>query len=165
MDENSFGALYRGSSRQMVGVTYALCGDLAEAQDCVQEAFTRAWLERRTLERHPNPAAWVQLTALRLAVSRWRRMRTADRVLRRVPLPPPVGEPDALHVDVVRALGHLPERTRTVVVLHYLVDWPVKDIAAGLDMPVNTVTSHLMRGRAALRAQLLPETAEESPHA
>jgi sigma-70-like protein len=36
---------------------YAMCGNLIEAQDCVQEAFIRAWDRRRSLDLDQAPEA------------------------------------------------------------------------------------------------------------
>ncbi len=154
MDEREFDALYQRSARRLVGVTFAACGSLQEAQDCVQEAFVRAWSRRAELDVERAPEAWVRVTALRLAVSRWRRMRGLDRALVRSGPPPQPAEPDGLRIDLQRALRTLPPRTRVTVTLHYLCDLPLEEIARQTGTPVNTVKSHLSRGRVALRAAL-----------
>ena len=56
-DVDGFDDLYQGSRRRLLGFVYALTGDLAEAQDVVQEAFVRAWQRWSTVRRHPNPEA------------------------------------------------------------------------------------------------------------
>jgi hypothetical protein len=38
-----FDEFYRGTANHVVTQVYALTGDLAEAQDCVHEAYARAW--------------------------------------------------------------------------------------------------------------------------
>jgi RNA polymerase sigma-70 factor (ECF subfamily) len=79
MDEQAFDEFYATSYRRLVGQVYAMCGDLAEAQDCVQEAFVRAWTKRRTLDVEQSPETWVRIVASRLAISRWRRAQKALR--------------------------------------------------------------------------------------
>jgi RNA polymerase sigma-70 factor (ECF subfamily) len=51
-------------------------------------------------------------------------------------------------------LRTLPVRQRQVLVLHYLVDLPVEEVAHTLGMPNGTVQSLLSRGRQALAAKL-----------
>ncbi len=46
MTEDEFDALYLGSYSRLVGALFAMTGDLAEAQDVVQEGFIRAWDRR-----------------------------------------------------------------------------------------------------------------------
>jgi hypothetical protein len=48
-------ALYDGCYRRLVGQVYAVTGDLAEAQDAVQEALVRALAGRRRFGRVDNP--------------------------------------------------------------------------------------------------------------
>ena len=79
MDEAEFDELYSASYRRLTGQVYAMIGNLDEAQECVQEAFARAWAHRRKLEKAHYPEAWVRTTAFRLAVSRWRRTMRGRR--------------------------------------------------------------------------------------
>ena len=50
MDAEAFDELYHASFARLVGQIYAMCGNFSEAQDCVQEAFIRAWDRRRSLD-------------------------------------------------------------------------------------------------------------------
>jgi RNA polymerase sigma-70 factor (ECF subfamily) len=164
MDEETFDAFYQTSFRRLVGQIYAMCGNLTEAQDCVQEAFVRAWDKRRTLDTDQSPEAWVRTAAYRLAVSRWRKARKAllppDRA--HAPLAPP--EPDITRVALARALQTLPTEQRRAIVLHHLCDLSVADVAHEVGAPVGTVKARLSRGRAALALLLADDTSEESHH-
>ena len=80
MDAAEFDAFYTGSFRRIVAQVAAMTGSRDEAQECVQEAFVRAWSHRRELSQAQAPEAWVRTTAYRLAVSRWRRERLRLRV-------------------------------------------------------------------------------------
>jgi len=59
------------------------------------------------------------------------------------------------------ALAGLPDRQRRAVVMHYLADMSVTEIADHEDVPEGTVKSWLHRGRAALGAQLSPEVSRD----
>jgi RNA polymerase sigma-70 factor (ECF subfamily) len=154
-----FDLLYQAHYQGLVAMAYALLGDLAEAQDVVQEAFCRAWRRWDTITGYEYPVAWVRRVAMNLASSRWRHLRAAGRHLRReraVDVPPL--EPD--HVALVAALRTLPADQRRALVLHHLVDLPVTEVAREMGVPAGTVKSWLHRGRAALAARL-GETVEE----
>lgn len=56
--------------------------------------------------------------------------------------------------DVDVAVSALPRRQREVVTLHYLLDLPVREVAAVLSISEGSVKSHLFDARAALRASL-----------
>ena len=162
MDEQEFDDFYTASFRRLTGQVYAMIGNLDEAQECVQEAFVRAWAHRRKLEQADHPEAWVRTTAYRLAVSRWRRVvkgrRPADRALS---APVTTAPPSEAHVALVRALEQLPEAQRRAVVLHHLGDLSVAEIARIEGCPEGTVKGRLSRGRAALSALLGATTASE----
>jgi RNA polymerase sigma-70 factor, ECF subfamily len=162
VDEAEFDDFYAASFARVAGQVYAMVGDRDEAQECVQEAFVRAWQHRRTLSRAEHPEAWVRTVAYRLAVSRWRRTtrgrRPPDRAVS-TPLTAPA--PSEAHVAVVAALRQLPEAQRRTLVLHHLADLSVHDVARETGVPEGTVKARLSRGRAALAAPLA-ET-EEAP--
>lgn len=160
MDADAFDALYAGSFRRLVAQIYAMCGNFAEAQDCVQEAFVRAWDRRRSLDPDQSPEAWIRTAAYRLAVSRWRRAQRALRPPDRSQLRESTPGPDATRVALVRALQQLPTDQRRAVVLHHLCDVPVRDIATETGVAVGTVKARLSRGRAALAALLASDQEE-----
>ncbi|AXL89520.1 SigE family RNA polymerase sigma factor [Streptomyces sp. CB09001] len=156
-DAHEFDAFYAESVGRLIGHLYAMTGDLAEAQDVVQEAFARAWERRTELDLNGAPEAWVRTVAWRLAVSRWRKVRTALAFARGQGPPAAVPPPEPHHVLLVQALRRIPEAQRRAVVLHHLCDLPVEQVAAEVGCPVGTVKAQLSRGRAAL-ARLLSDT-------
>jgi len=66
--------------------------------------------------------------------------------------------------DLHDAVAELPRAFREVVVLHYLADLPVDDVAQLLGVPTGIVKSRLSRARAVL-ASRLPGYAQEVRHA
>lgn len=159
MDEESFDALYRTSFNRLVAQIYAMCGNLSEAQDCVQEAFIRAWDRRRKLDQAQSPEAWVRTVAYRLAVSSWRKnsraRRDPDRALEPIRTHAPT--PDRVALD--HALAQISPEQRRVIVLHHLCDLSVNEISQEIGAPSGTVKARLARGRAAL-APFLIDTPE-----
>ena len=153
-DSDSFDEFYRTTSVRLMRYGYAVTGDLAEAQDLVQEAYTRAWQRWRTVAEHPDPEAWVRLVVTRLATDRWRRLGRWRAALLRSGPTEPVRPPSEDAVMLIAALRGLPVAHRQALALHYLFDQPVAEIAAEAGVAVNTVKSWLSRGRAALVAAL-----------
>lgn len=154
--------LYEASYRRLVAQLAAMTGDVAEAEDLVQEAFARAVGRWQTLRQYDNPEAWLRTVAMNLARSRWRRASRGTAVLRRLratheDAPPP--SPD--HVTLVEALRGLPATQRETLVLFHIGDLPVEEIARQLGVPAGTVKARLSRGRAAL-AEVLREDQKEA---
>lgn len=164
MDEAEFDAFYTGSVRRLTGQLYALTGDLAEAQDVVQEAFVRAWDRRGQFSRADNPEAWVRTVAWRLAISRWRKARNAAFAWRRHGPPPDQEPPGIENPALVAALKLLPEDQRRAIVLHHLCDLSVEQVAQEVGAPTGTVKARLSRGRAALARHLTDGDVDTPTH-
>ncbi len=154
-----FDDFYASTAPVLVRQVQALTGDLAEAQDCVQEAYARAWQRWSTISEYDSPAAWVRMVACRLAISRFRRLKVGVGLLRRQGPPPDVPEVDVSRVALVAALRQIPEAQRLAIVLHHLGGLSVQEVAYETEAPVGTVKARLSRGRAAL-AVLLAEDPE-----
>ncbi len=77
--EAEFDAFYAATAKRLVATVYAMTGDLAEAEDAVQEAYARAWQRWGRLTPEGDPLRWVRTVASRLAISSWRRTRNRLR--------------------------------------------------------------------------------------
>lgn len=165
-DTEGFDAFYTGSSRRVLHQMYAMTGNLADAQELVQEAYARAWQRWSAVSTYDDPEAWVRTVAWRLAASRWRKARNGVAAMLRHGPPPHAPEPSLDNVALVAALREIPEVQRRTVVLHHLVGLSVAEVAHEMHVPEGTVKARLSRGRAAL-AQLLTDSslAEEGSHA
>ena len=158
-----FDTFYSGTVRRVLHHVYAVCGDLAEAQDAVAEAYARAWQRWSKISEYEDPESWVRTVAWRLAANRWRRIMRLRHVRFKVAVPASIPGPTPDRVVVTAALRRLPEAQRRVVVLHYLYGLTVAQIAASTQMPPGTVKVYLSRARATL-ARLLGEDEKEDAH-
>ncbi|MEV4713586.1 SigE family RNA polymerase sigma factor [Micromonospora sp. NPDC049374] len=164
-DVEGFDEFYRGSRQRLLGYVYVLTGDLTEAQDAVQEAFIRAWQRWSSVGGYDDPEAWVRVVAARIAVSRWRSLRSRARAYLRHGTVDSVPAPTTDTVEVVAALRQLPEEQRVAIALYYLAGLPVAEVARQTAAPVGTVKARLSRGRAALAGLLAVSDLEEAPGA
>ena len=154
MDQDRFlHDLYDSSYRRLVGQLTAFTGSREEAEEVVQEAFTRALQDPRPVQAAQNPEAWLRTVAINLARSRWRRIRRFAGLLPDLAAAP-FTEHDDRVLDLLTALRGLPRTQREAIALHHLVDLPVQEVAAVLGVPTGTVKARLARGRVALAASL-----------
>jgi RNA polymerase sigma-70 factor (ECF subfamily) len=160
--EREFTAFYDATWARTVACAYALCGELGEAEDLAQEAYSKAWPRWARLRDYDDPGSWVRQVATRAAVSRWRRARTAAGFLARSREPEPSPPPSEATAALVAALKRLPEPQRRAVVMHHLGDLRVDEIARLEHCPEGTVKARLARGRAALATLLSPQDGERS---
>ncbi|MEV6634996.1 SigE family RNA polymerase sigma factor [Actinoplanes sp. NPDC051470] len=156
-DTGGFDEFYRDTCQRLLRYAYGLTGDAAEAQDLAQEAYARAWPRWRRLSAYDDPEGWLRLVVNRLSADRWRRLRQF-RLWSAASMPaPPVPPPSENVVVLVEAMRALPDNHRRALVLHYLLDLSVSDIAQEIGVPPGTIKAWLSRGRVALAAQLGPE--------
>ena len=156
-----FGEFYQGCYSRVVTLVAVLLGDQHEAQDVAQEAFARALSRWPRLRTFDVPEAWVRKVAFRLAIDASRRIRRQRLLSRRLAgagtgdghVAAPPGE-QLQYSEVAAALAGLPFTLREVIVLHYVADLPVEQIARECGMSSGTVKSRLVAGRRRLEAAL-----------
>ena len=158
---DDFEEFYKASYRRVVALVAAMVGDRHQAEDIAQEAFSRALTRWHRVARYELPEAWVRRVALRLTIDaarRTRRVRIMSALLAvgqrgasndRYDLQDPL-EATALSVALMR----LPIPQRQVLVLYYLADLPVDDIARDCGIPSGTVRARLASARHRLQREL-----------
>ena len=157
-----FDAFYAATSHRLLGQLFAMTGDRGEAEDALQEAYIRAWQHWPKISGYENPEGWVRSVAFKLCVNAWWKTRNRLTAHRRAAPRTEAGTelgPDL--AALVQALRLLPERQRRVLVLHYVADLTVEQIARETGMAAGTVKSHLSRGRTAM-APLVSEFSDEA---
>ena len=116
----------------MVGQVFALLNDLQEAEDVTQNAFAKASFHWQRIATYDQPEAWVRRVAFNEAYNSTRRARRWLAALARHGPPPPVPAVSPDRVDLHRALQRLSPRHREVLVLHYVAELPVDEVARQL---------------------------------
>jgi len=153
---DDFAEFYEASYGRVVALVAAITGERHQAEDIAQEAFARALTRWSRVARYDLPEAWVRRVALRLSIDAGRRTRRAALLslrladgLRSGPARDPLTA-TALSVALLR----LPLAQRQVVVLYYLADLPVAEIARDLGVSVGTVRTRLAAARQRLEREL-----------
>ena len=158
----TFDEFYLREYAHVLGLAFALSGSRWAAEDLTQEAFLAAHNEWHRIGRYEQPAAWVRRVVTNKAVSTIRRHVSEAKAfarwwsMDRVELPD-LGASDPVFWAAVRSL---PRRQAQAVVLYYLEDLSVGDVADILDVSPGTVKRHLYNGRATLARTLNIEEAE-----
>ncbi|MBB5869522.1 RNA polymerase sigma-70 factor (ECF subfamily) [Allocatelliglobosispora scoriae] len=159
-DVEGFDEFYRRSRQRLLGFVYLHTGDVTEAQDSVQEAYARAWQRWSTVREHADPEAWVRVVATRIAISKWRSLRTRAKAYIRHGVVESSPAPSSATLEVVTALRKLPEAQRTAITLFYLLDLSVEEVARATGAPTGTVKARLARGREKLAGLLRTDARE-----
>lgn len=139
---------------------YYLLGNEHDALDVTQEALLRVFMKLHTYEEKAHFHTWVQRIVTNLCIDLYR--RRSDNVMLDAysgGLSDPCSvEEEVERLDLVanvnEAISRLPLHQRTVVILRYLQDFSYQEIADVLNLPLNTVKSHLFRARQQLQLLL-----------
>lgn len=131
-----FDATYAAGYRSVLRAVVLLTPTVEDAHDIASEAWARAYDRWAQVGELDAPVAWVRRVAVNPAVDARRREGSRWRAYRRWGArAEPVAATDGASVDVIRALATLKPAHRRAVVLHYLCDLPVAQIAAYSRLP------------------------------
>src|SRR5690348_13108830 len=135
--------LFRAHHLDLVRLALVMTGDVATAEDVVQDAFEQLHRRWSFLQRQGSGLAYVRSSVLNGCRSVHRRARVARRHAARLAEPPAAGADPAAgeHSDLMTALLALPRRQREVLVLRYYADLDVAGVAATLRIGPSTVRS------------------------
>jgi RNA polymerase sigma factor (sigma-70 family) len=141
-------SLYRREYDPMVRLAFTIVGELAAAEEIVQEAFAGTVDRWRRID---NPGGYVRMCVVNLARKELRRRarRTPDSVEATVGLSPRDDQ-------IVRAVQALPPRRRAVVALRFYEDLTEREIAEILGMRLGTVKATLHQAIEQLRRTVEP---------
>lgn len=138
----------------------SLTGDASLAEDILQEVFVLIYRKLGWLREPELFRAWAYRIAIRETFKflkrekRWKEQERDENVLRALPAMPD----ETFAADLLPQLPHLLARlspaSRAVIVLHYLHELTLDEVAAVLGVAIGTVKSRLSYGLASLRQQL-----------
>lgn len=145
---------FRSEYGRTVAILVRMLGDLAAAEDAVQEAFTAA---AATWPRHgvpPNPQAWIVTTARHRAIDRIRRTKTEARMLPQVVVDeaaPAPAEDDELRMVLLCAHPSLSAATQVALTLRFVGGLTVPEIARAFGTTEESVAQRLTRAKRKIR--------------
>jgi RNA polymerase sigma-70 factor, ECF subfamily len=147
-----FEAAFRDHFESLVRSLTVAGGNREVAQDCVQDAYSRAYVRWRRISRYDDPIGWIRHVALNRMRDHYRREARKHRAVERlgacadevVPAPTVDGELWAL-------VDELPEQQRIAASLFYVEQLSVRETATAMGLSDGAVKYHLHAARATLR--------------
>jgi RNA polymerase sigma-70 factor, ECF subfamily len=160
-DRDAFAELVRRYADRIFNLAYRMTGNRSDAEDMAQETFLRAYRGLAGFKQGYAFGAWIYRIAVNVCLSQRRRQDAASEpiegqegLLDPAAMIDDIAEQHEVQSAVQQAILRLPPMYRVVIVLYHFEDRSYDEIAALLDVPVNTVRTHLHRGRAMLREAL-----------
>ncbi len=155
-DAIDFDEFFLAHHSRLLACARAMTSDRERARDATQEAFGRAYRDWPKVQRMEHPGAWVRRVLVNLLTDEGRR----DSHRRRHDA---AAAGEGWHEDtppsdspLLAAIRQLPTRQRTAVVLHYLDDLPVEQVAEAMGVAVGTVKATLHQARTTLARAMEP---------
>ena len=155
LSPDTFEAFARARTPHLFRFAWLLCGHQAEAEDLVQETLTKIYvrISKRLSSPLEHPATYAQTVLARTFISARRRPSSGEQPYADLPDTPVVDHADASDIKLVlrEALAGLKPVDRAVVVLRYLDDLPVEQVAQILELSPGAVRNRSMRALSRLR--------------
>ncbi len=152
-DTAAFEALYLRYRDWTVRLAYRFVGNNDDALDVLQDTFAYLLGKFPGFELRAKMTTFLYPVVKNLALARRRKNRTVDAdtdVLAAIPNGSS-GEGDSRRAELVQVLGGLPDAQREVVLMRFVDDMTLDEIATALTVPTGTVKSRLHHALRALR--------------
>jgi RNA polymerase sigma-70 factor, ECF subfamily len=167
-DKRAFAGLVERYSGSIFNLAYQLTHNLSEAEDISQETFLRVYraLPQSDWQRPFKPWLFTIATNLCRDWARRRAWSFPDSTEETEKLPdevPPLIEhleEKELREALQHAVDSLPPAYRIAIVLRYTEGLSYEQMSQALNLPLNTVRTHLSRAKQRLRIALLAELGE-----
>ena len=157
-DREAFRCFHARHAGRVLGYVRRLCGDPAQAEELVQEAFIAVW--QRAGSYRPAlgiPLGWLYTITRNKLVDHWRG-RDPALAVDATDLDKMIVSPIQSNADLVlsldRALHTLSAEQRRAVQMAYFGGLTHEETARALSVPLGTLKSRIRAGLAALRAVL-----------
>jgi RNA polymerase sigma-70 factor (sigma-E family) len=154
-------AMYDTEYRSLVRMSAVLLGDVASAEEIVQDSFIAVHAAWRGLRDIDKGVHYLRRTVTNRSRSLLRHRVVVDKHMSASEPDMPSAEQAAIirlqRAAVFAALRTLPTRQREALVLKYYLDLSEEQVAAAMQISQGAVKSHTARGKAALRSLLEPE--------
>ncbi|MGP4074027.1 RNA polymerase sigma factor SigW [Piscibacillus sp. B03] len=170
-NHEAFGEIIEHYQHGIYQHCYRMLGNHHDAQEMTQETFVRAYTSIQSFKQKNKFAPWLYRIATNLSIDWMRKKKPlhildqpisddynstyVDQIIQEGPTPEESVQDQELNNTIQQAILELPSKYRAVIVLKYVRDLSLEEIAETLDLPVGTVKTHLHRGREALRKSLV----------
>ena len=154
MNKQDLSALILDSERLLYATARTILLNDQDCQDAVQETIVKAFTNLRQLKKDRYARTWLVRILINECYDVHRRGQKiisleASREAQERPSPVPED-----YSDLYRAVEDLPEDLRIPVVLYYIDDFSVREIAGMMDISEGAVQKRLARARGKLRVAL-----------
>jgi len=156
-----FDELVERHSAEIFAYVWRMLRDAADAEDCLQETFLRAFRSYARVRAGTNYRAWLYKIATNTAHSQWKRRKRTETHI--VDLDPDLHvaemsaadrvEEKTLMAAVARAVEDLPAQQRAALIMRKYQELSYAEIAAALDCTEAAARANVYQAVKRLRTQ------------
>ena len=157
--------LFRAHYARLVRALALVSGSHESAADAVQEAFVKAHLHWRKIERYDDPVGWIRRVAINKLRDDHRRGDRKERAVQQLQTDaraPTVEWSNGL--DVTELLVELPRQQRLAMALFYVDELSIAEVATAMKLSEGAVKFHLHQGRDRLSQVVATRQGSDNPY-
>lgn len=154
-DIGAFEDLYHSHTGRVYALCLRLCGDRGRAEDLTQETFVRAWRGLSGFRGESRLGSWLHRIAVNVVMRELKRHSGRESEMNEgfQPVDRSISSQGGLR-DLEQAIEALPERARTVFVLHDIEGYSHEEVGQLAGMAPGTSKAQLHRARKLLQGSL-----------
>ncbi|MCC6489707.1 MAG: sigma-70 family RNA polymerase sigma factor [Candidatus Hydrogenedentes bacterium] len=157
---DKFAVLVTRHQATVHAIAFAYTGNLADADDVVQDAFLKSYESRPSLREPDRFGPWIATIARRAACNHLRQRERNARIPSDAEFVTPKVEERDMEALLRRQLDQLEPEQREILLLRYFAGKSVKEVAAALDIAPDAAAKRLQRAREALGERLVTALGE-----
>ncbi|MBK0380234.1 RNA polymerase sigma factor [Mucilaginibacter segetis] len=154
--------LYRLYAKAMLNVAFRIVGNIAEAEDVLQEAFTDAFKRMKDFRQETTFGLWLKQIVIHRAINMLRKRKLElveieEGQLENIPDTEIIDDSDLQYKvqQIKRAINELPDGYRIVLTLYLLEGYDHEEIGQVLEISENTSRTQFLRAKRKLNDILI----------
>ncbi len=150
--EKEFESVFENYGKMLYKIAFLYLGNVADAEDILQEVFIKYLKSDKPFKNDEHKKAWLirvtQNKCKDYLKSPFRNSGSYDESTAFM------HSNSDLNIDVIKKTVSLPQKYKSVIILHYYYNYSVKEISATLKISESAVKMRLKRGREILKMEL-----------
>lgn len=157
-NKEAFETLVKRFQQPIFTLCFRYLGNRADAYDASQETFIRLYQKAYLFDTCQSFKPWLYKIAINICKDQYKKKKYWENLDPN--LESALGNPQAdleqsqIQKTIEVAILKLPPKYRTAIILRHLRDLEYEEISQVLDLPLNTVKTHIRRARELLKKEL-----------
>ncbi|MFY0543751.1 sigma-70 family RNA polymerase sigma factor [Brevibacillus sp. H7] len=156
-DDDAFGQLIQQYKTILYRTAYSYTRNEQEAIDIVQEAVYKAYVSLDSLKKSTHFQSWMIRIVINCAIDHLRKRKKHQSIICFLTIEKDRSLKQLVYQNTDNfhdLIDHLEEKYKTIIILKYLHDLTMRQIAEMLEIPIGTVKTQLHKALQLLRLEM-----------